>query len=437
MQPGLETIHSQYFFTDGSSVDLTIPLPADGKDGVDGAEGDTGASISGAYFNSDGKMVIQLDDGTELAPVALPSAKVEVSPAADNIIIQKSDGIYAKATDITGKVDKVTGKSLVADTDIEQITKNKNAIGTMSDLVVTSWTDLVTAINSLYNSFMISITYADKKLTIKYRNGATASIDMSEIITDINIEEMKNVKVESVEDGQALLFDTAESAWKNKTIDLAGTLQSAKDYTDKQIATSEKTNAIACDSKPSYDSATDTVTYIQSGVTKTEESTSSWFYYKDSDDNTVQTRWISGVEFSINAGGVDLSDYVSKTNDVVSDFVENPSDLSKIPNLQYMSALRNVLITAIGKKIAKDDIEDSLTSTSATKVLSANQGKVLKDLVDEKVDKVDGKGLSTNDYDNTEKAEVAKVKDKVDKEEGKGLSTNDYDDDAVAEVAKK
>lgn len=53
-----------------------------------------------------------------------------------------------------------------------------------------------------------------------------------------------------------------------------------------------------------------------------------------------------------------------------------------------------------------------------------------------KVDAVEGKGLSTNDYDDAAVAEVAKVKDKVDKVEGKGLSTNDYDNAAVAEVAK-
>jgi hypothetical protein len=66
-----------------------------------------------------------------------------------------------------------------------------------------------------------------------------------------------------------------------------------------------------------------------------------------------------------------------------------------------------------------------------------------------KVDKVTGKGLSTNDYDNIEKAEVAKVKGKadksyvddglltkVDKVAGKGLSTNDYDNAEKAEVTK-
>lgn len=45
-----------------------------------------------------------------------------------------------------------------------------------------------------------------------------------------------------------------------------------------------------------------------------------------------------------------------------------------------------------------------------------------------KIDMVDGKGLSTNDYTDSEKAEVAKIKDKVDKVSGKGLSSNDFTD---------
>lgn len=53
-----------------------------------------------------------------------------------------------------------------------------------------------------------------------------------------------------------------------------------------------------------------------------------------------------------------------------------------------------------------------------------------------KVDKVAGKGLSTNDYTDAEKAEVAKIADKVDKVTGKGLSTNDYTDAEKIEVAK-
>lgn len=76
--------------------------------------------------------------------------------------------------------------------------------------------------------------------------------------------------------------------------------------------------------------------------------------------------------------------------------------------------------------------------------------------LNKKVDKVSGKGLSTNDYTDLEKAEVAKIKNlatnetvtgiksdvenlktsKVDKVSGKGLSTNDYDNTEKAEVAK-
>ena len=56
-----------------------------------------------------------------------------------------------------------------------------------------------------------------------------------------------------------------------------------------------------------------------------------------------------------------------------------------------------------------------------------------------KVDKVSGKGLSTNDYSNADKAIVdgvtSALSGKVDKVAGKGLSTNDYDDTEKAKVA--
>ena len=43
-----------------------------------------------------------------------------------------------------------------------------------------------------------------------------------------------------------------------------------------------------------------------------------------------------------------------------------------------------------------------------------------------KVEKVNGKGLSTNDYTNADKQKVDTITNKVDKVSGKGLSTNDY-----------
>ena len=72
------------------------------------------------------------------------------------------------------------------------------------------------------------------------------------------------------------------------------------------------------------------------------------------------------------------------------------------------------------KKLDKDENK----GLSANDYTDSDKAEVAK--VKDKVDKVSGKGLSTNDYTNAEKAEVAKVKDKVDKVSGKGLSTNDF-----------
>ena len=66
------------------------------------------------------------------------------------------------------------------------------------------------------------------------------------------------------------------------------------------------------------------------------------------------------------------------------------------------------------------------------------------DILDEtlfnKVDKVKGKGLSTNDYTNTDKQKVNTIANKVDKEDGKVLSSNDYTDEdkeAVGTIINK
>ena len=74
------------------------------------------------------------------------------------------------------------------------------------------------------------------------------------------------------------------------------------------------------------------------------------------------------------------------------------------------------------KKLDKDENK----GLSANDYTDSDKAEVAK--IKDKVDKVSGKGLSTNDYTNAEKAEVAKVKDKVDKVSGKGLSTNDFTD---------
>lgn len=111
-----------------------------------------------------------------------------------------------------------------------------------------------------------------------------------------------------------------------------------------------------------------------------------------------------------------------------------------------------------------DKVEDKQLSTNDYSTEDKNKLAELENYDDtnikadiaKKVNKVSGKGLSTNDYTDLEKAEVAKIKklatsetvagiksevetlktSKVDKIVGKGLSTNDYNNTEKAEVSK-
>ena len=64
----------------------------------------------------------------------------------------------------------------------------------------------------------------------------------------------------------------------------------------------------------------------------------------------------------------------------------------------------NSMLAQVPDAIHADDVVDSLTSTATNKPLSANQGRILDN---KKVDKVPGKGLSTNDYSNEDKKRLA------------------------------
>lgn len=78
-----------------------------------------------------------------------------------------------------------------------------------------------------------------------------------------------------------------------------------------------------------------------------------------------------------------------------------------------------------------DAIDDALSEKAdSSDVEAALAEKADIDDVDtalaEKVDKIEGKGLSANDYTDADKALVGTITNKVDKETGKGLSSNDY-----------
>lgn len=72
--------------------------------------------------------------------------------------------------------------------------------------------------------------------------------------------------------------------------------------------------------------------------------------------------------------------------------------------LQISNIVRVAPNISKAEMLKKADISNTLTTTTEGKVLDARQGTVLQD---GKVDKVAGKGLSQNDYDDDEKQKVA------------------------------
>ena len=163
------------------------------------------------------------------------------------------------------------------------------------------------------------------------------------------------------------------------------TLRDAKSYTDQKIAEMASEQAIVCDEKPSYmDGIT---TYVKDGVPETTDEENIWFYYEAA-GQLMQTIWINGEEITIvSAGGVNFDDFVSKTKDIASTYEGDETDTDKIPNLAAMQALEALLKTDIDTRVKTVDIYDGLDSTSTTVPLSANQGRVLSEKADAKLDK--------------------------------------------------
>ena len=102
-------------------------------------------------------------------------------------------------------------------------------------------------------------------------------------------------------------------------------------------------------------------------------------------------------------------------------------------DVQNLTAGDNITISAAGEISAELDTTNYYTKTEVDTLLDDyyTSAEVDTELAD-KVDKVTGKGLSTNDYTTADKTIVDNVttnlNNKVDKVTGKGLSTNDYTD---------
>ena len=124
----------EWTLADGSKQtdSIIVKNGKDGEKGKDGEQGETGVSIAGAHFNSNGKIVFELSDGSETAPISLPSASVDISPDSGNVIEQRANGIFVPETDTSNFVKKEENKGLISDEEKAQIALNKSAIETLN-----------------------------------------------------------------------------------------------------------------------------------------------------------------------------------------------------------------------------------------------------------------------------------------------------------------
>lgn len=149
--------------------------------------------------------------------------------------------------------------------------------------------------------------------------------------------------------------------------------EDATKYTDEKVGALNKKKSIACDEKPIYIKAgnpddKDQIQYVVDGETKTIEADEIWFYYiaendlngdniiSANEEGLAQTIFIDGVEFTIMSFGIDMTDYVNKNIDVVSDYTGEESDQSKVPNLAAMKKLEEKINNKIQDELSSEKI---------------------------------------------------------------------------------
>lgn len=164
------------------------------------------------------------------------------------------------------------------------------------------------------------------------------------------------------------------------------------------------------------------------------------FQIASKDDLITLTNAVS-PDMAIITEGDDAGDiYILK-----GDSYTKPEDWTPIYS---ESRLKNLEKNKVDKEDGKGLSSNDYTDADKAKVDSLETTYATKAELSNKVDKVEGKGLSTNDFSNEYKAKIDDIettyatkteltdglKGKVDAEEGKGLSTNDYTDADKAKV---
>lgn len=282
-----------------------------------------------------------------------------------------------------GKVDKVEGKGLSANDFTNEEKLKLNRLENYNDEEIRNKvTSLYSEIENILHELGIikeneffSISCENRSIKITLKNGTYSDTDISGIFSETSIEELKNVSGKGKQDGYSLAYDEILDIWKPVKIDLEGTLNKANEYSDS-LSLQDKAYA--------------------DNVLKNAKSYT---------DGTVSEKIAEVI-----ANAPEDLDTLKEIADWISTHAESASAMNSQINTNKsdISALKT---SVAGKAEAEHTHDDKYYTESEVDTKLSN-----------KVDKVNGKGLSTNDYTTTEKNKLA------------GL--NNYDDTEVRGLIK-
>ena len=196
-------------------------------------------------------------------------------------------------------------------------------------------------------------------------------------------------------------LDTKDSELGNKISQLridmgendSSTLNAAKTYTDNK--SNETLTAANQHTNESCQAINETVTSLQGTVNDNKKSL---------DEDIAELTTLVGTKSSetLTAANKYTDDSCTTINNTITNLNKTVQD-NKSSADSGISNLRTYVDTTF---VEKTKIVDNLTTDSSEQVLSAKQGKALDE---KKVDKVSGKGLSTNDYTTEEKNKLKAI----------------------------
>lgn len=215
-------------------------------------------------------------------------------------------------------------------------------------------------------------------------------------ILNENLTTLKNTvsqnKTQSENQDAALERDINQLKTDMETADSL-TLSTAKTYTNDK--SSEALTAANQYTNESCQAINETVTSLQGTVNDNKKSL---------DEDIAELTTLVGTKSSetLTAANKYTDDSCATINNTIANLKKTVQD-NKSSADSGTSDLRTYVDTTF---VEKTKIVDNLTTDSSEQVLSAKQGKALDE---KKVDKVSGKGLSTNDYTTDEKNKLKAI----------------------------